>query len=112
MFVGSSRAANYFARIRGLGIVNVRDLFGVSAVAKSKKIELCIEFKKWKDAVNFERLGLDAQEEKIPGVKIAKFIDGWRSIEFYDPKSNKIFTKFCNHHGFERFGDEFGDECV
>ncbi len=60
--------------IRGLGIINVRDLFGVSAVANSKKIELCIEFKKWKDAVSVERLGLDSQEEEIFGIKLTKFI--------------------------------------
>ncbi|MEP7038383.1 MAG: HPr(Ser) kinase/phosphatase [Acidobacteriota bacterium] len=60
--------------IRGLGIVNVRALFGISAVADRKKIELCIEFKKWKDAVDVERLGLDAREEEIFGVKLTKFI--------------------------------------
>ena len=60
--------------IRGLGIVNIRDLFGVSAVANSKKIELCIEFKKWKDAVSVERLGLDTQEKEIFGIKLTKFI--------------------------------------
>ncbi len=60
--------------IRGLGIINVRDLFGISAVANSRKIELCIEFKRWKDAVNVERLGLDSCEEEIFGVKLTKFI--------------------------------------
>ncbi len=60
--------------IRGLGIINVRDLFGVSAVGNSKKVELCIEFKKWRDAVSVERLGLDSCEEEIFGVKLTKFI--------------------------------------
>ncbi len=60
--------------IRGLGIVNVRSLFGVSAVGNSKKVELCIEFKKWKDTLNIERLGLDSCEETIFGVKLTKFI--------------------------------------
>ena len=60
--------------IRGLGIINVRDLFGVSAVANSEKLNLCIEFKKWKDAVSVERLGLDSREEEILGVKLTKFI--------------------------------------
>ncbi|CAN5622653.1 HPr(Ser) kinase/phosphatase [soil metagenome] len=60
--------------IRGLGIINVRDLFGVSAIANCKKIELCIEFQKWKEVVKVERLGLDRQEEEIFGVKITKFI--------------------------------------
>ncbi len=60
--------------IRGLGIVNVRDLFGISAVASSKRIELCIEFKKWKDAADVECLGLETREEEILGVKLTKFI--------------------------------------
>lgn len=60
--------------IRGLGIINVRDLFGVSAVASCKKIELCIEFQKWQDVLEVERLGLDRQEKEIFGVKITKYI--------------------------------------
>lgn len=60
--------------IRGLGIINVRHIFGVSAVGNSKKVELCIEFKKWKDAIGIERLGLDSCEGEIFGVKLTKFI--------------------------------------
>lgn len=60
--------------IRGLGIINVRDLFGISAVGNSKKIDLCIEFKKWRDAINIERLGLDSDEEEILEMKLTKFI--------------------------------------
>lgn len=60
--------------IRGLGIINIRDLFGISSVANSRKVELCIEFKKRQDAVSVERLGLDLQEEEIFGVKLTKFI--------------------------------------
>ncbi|CAN5446323.1 HPr(Ser) kinase/phosphatase [soil metagenome] len=60
--------------IRGLGIINVRNLFGISAVGNSKKVELCIEFKKWRDAISIERLGLDSCEEEIFGVKLTKFI--------------------------------------
>lgn len=59
--------------IRGLGIVNVRDMFGVSAVGKAQAVELVIEVKKWNDAVEAERLGLDREEENILGAKITKF---------------------------------------
>lgn len=60
--------------IRGLGIINVRDLFGVSAIAEKIKIELLIELKKWDEIVLVERLGLDYKEEEILGVKINKFV--------------------------------------
>lgn len=56
--------------IRGLGIINIRDLFGVSAVTKRKKIELCIKLKKWSESENIERTGLEIEEEKIFGVKL------------------------------------------
>lgn len=60
--------------VRGLGIINIKQLFGVSSVTKSKKIRLSIEFKKWNEVEDVERLGLDTQEDEILGVKITKFV--------------------------------------
>ena len=60
--------------IRGLGIINIRDLYGVSAIGKSKQIELLIEFKRWTDVPEIDRLGLDTQEFEIFGVKVSKFV--------------------------------------
>jgi len=72
---GSSPPLTYeHLEIRGLGIVNIRDLFGVSAVGKCKAVELLIEFKKWNDVLEVERLGLNRHEEEILGVKINKFV--------------------------------------
>lgn len=59
--------------IRGLGILNIRELFGVSAVSKKKQIELVIELKRWDDAVEIERLGLEIEEDEIFGVRINRF---------------------------------------
>ena len=61
--------------IRGLGIINVRDVFGVTAIGKQKKqIDLCIELKKWNGMDEIERLGLETKEEDILGEKITKFV--------------------------------------
>lgn len=60
--------------LRGIGIVNVRDLFGVSAIGKPQAVELVIEVKKWNETIEAERLGLDREEETILGAKITKFI--------------------------------------
>jgi HPr kinase/phosphorylase len=59
--------------IRGLGILNVRDLFGVSSVSYNKNIELIIEFKQWNDSEDIERLGMEIKEEDFLGVGIKKF---------------------------------------
>ena len=61
--------------IRGLGIINVRQLFGVSAIGKQKKqIDLCVELKKWNEVEEIERLGLETKREILLSVKIPKFI--------------------------------------
>lgn len=60
--------------IRGLGILNVRELFGVSSVGKRKRIILCIKLKKWEDFQHIERLGCELQEENIFGIKIPEVV--------------------------------------
>ena len=60
--------------IRGLGILNIRDLFGVSSVRKCKSIVLCIELKKWQDVKEIERIGLEMQQEDIFGIKLPKVV--------------------------------------
>lgn len=60
--------------IRGLGIMNIRDLFGVSSVEPNKKIDLCIELKDWADVEEIDRLGLETKETEILEIKIPKFI--------------------------------------
>jgi HPr kinase/phosphorylase len=45
--------------LRGLGIINVQDLFGLAAVRERKRIDLVIELESWEDGRQYERLGLD-----------------------------------------------------
>lgn len=56
--------------IRGLGIINLRDLFGVSALSGPKRIELSIRLERWKDAREVERLGVDERTVEILGVDV------------------------------------------
>jgi HPr kinase/phosphorylase len=60
--------------IRGLGILNVRELFGVSAVSGPKQIGLNIRLERWREAREVERLGLDARTVDILGVAVPHFL--------------------------------------
>lgn len=60
--------------IRGLGILNIRDLFGVSSVKKYKSVALCIELKKWKDVEEIERVGLEMRQVNIFGINLPKVV--------------------------------------
>ncbi len=56
--------------IRGLGIINIRDLFGVEAIRKRKKIELIVELVDWLSIDKPERLGLDQNTTRILDVEM------------------------------------------
>lgn len=56
--------------IRGLGIVNVTDLFGVSATRASKRVELVVRLERWDSGREYDRLGLESDSIEILGVQV------------------------------------------
>jgi HPr kinase/phosphorylase len=56
--------------IRGLGIINIRDLFGVSSISGPKTIGLSIKLTRWDEAGEVDRLGIDARAVEILGVSV------------------------------------------
>jgi HPr kinase/phosphorylase len=56
--------------LRGLGVINVRELFGISSTRSSKRIELVVHLERWDPAREYERLGLDDQFFELLGVKV------------------------------------------
>ncbi|MGH9943481.1 MAG: HPr(Ser) kinase/phosphatase [Pyrinomonadaceae bacterium] len=56
--------------IRGLGIINVRELFGVAAISGPKQIGLSIRLERWRAEQEVDRLGVDEQWSEILGVRV------------------------------------------
>src|ERR687884_1468526 len=56
--------------IRGLGIINIRDLFGVAALSGPKQIGLTIRLARWQQAEEVDRLGVEARTIDILGVQV------------------------------------------
>jgi HPr kinase/phosphorylase len=61
---------HYHMEIRGLGIINIRHLFGVAATRERKKIDLAIELVEWRDEAEFDRLGLAEMRYEVLGLAI------------------------------------------
>ncbi|MEE4253307.1 MAG: HPr(Ser) kinase/phosphatase [Desulfuromusa sp.] len=61
---------NYHMEIRGLGILNIKHLFGVAAIRERKKIDLVIELVEWEDGKEYDRLGVDEKTYNIHGVEL------------------------------------------
>lgn len=64
-----------FVEVRGLGILNIRELFGVSSVIDRKRIDLVVELVDWDKMEKIDRLGAETKyyeilEVKLPYVKI------------------------------------------
>src|ERR1700733_6477444 len=58
--------------IRGLGIINVKDLFGIASVREAKKIELVAELHEWEASAEYDRLGFDENLERLLDVSVTK----------------------------------------
>ncbi len=56
--------------IRGIGIVDVRALFGIRAIRQQKRIEVVVQLVDWNDRAYYDRTGLDAEEIEILGVRL------------------------------------------
>ena len=56
--------------IRGIGLINVTDLFGVSATRSSKRVELVVQLERWDAGREYERLGLDTATADLLGVQV------------------------------------------
>ncbi len=60
----------YYMELRGIGVIDVRQLFGMSAVKDFARIDMIINIEQWKDGVNYDRIGLDDQFTTILDVQV------------------------------------------
>ena len=64
----------YYVELRGIGIVDVRRLFGMGSVKESEKIDLIINLESWQDGKMYDRLGLDEQTTDILGINVPSIV--------------------------------------
>ena len=60
--------------VRGIGIINVAQMFGVKAIRKDKNLDLIVTLKSWEDVKDVDRLGMEQQYVKVLGVDIPHVI--------------------------------------
>lgn len=56
--------------IRGLGLINIQDLFGVASTRTSKRVELVVQLERWEPGREYDRLGIDDEFYPSLGVKV------------------------------------------
>ena len=56
--------------LRGLGLINVKDLFGIASTRSSKRVELVVQLERWDPTREYERLGLDDEFYEVLGLRV------------------------------------------
>jgi len=71
VIVGASPDLTRFhMELRGLGVLNIKDLYGVSSMRLSKRVELVMQLERWEAGKEYDRLGLRDETFLILGVEV------------------------------------------
>ena len=69
--VGSgSELLKHYLELRGIGIVDIRSIFGLRAIRQEKKLEVEVRLERWNRRKHYERTGLDTKDTTYLGIKI------------------------------------------
>ncbi len=109
--VGSgSEIIKHHMEIRGLGIINIKDLFGISAVRDRKRIEMVVELVEWDESVEYDRLGIEEQKFTILDVEVPLLTipvrPGRNLTTLIEVAARNHLLKLQGHHSAKEFQDK------
>ncbi|APS00122.1 HPr(Ser) kinase/phosphatase [Pajaroellobacter abortibovis] len=70
LFGSPSHTLRHHIEIRGLGVLNIKALFGVTSICKRKRIDLVVRLEEWNDRQEYERIGLEKKCFMFLGTKV------------------------------------------
>jgi HPr kinase/phosphorylase len=95
--------------IRGLGIINIKDLFGIAAVRERKKIELVVELVEWDPTREYDRLGVDEDKFKVVDVEVPLAVvpvrPGRNMTTIIEVAARNHLLKLQGHHSARDFAE-------
>jgi HPr kinase/phosphorylase len=107
VFGAAAELLRYHLEVRGLGILNVKDLFGVTAIRERKRIDVVVRLVEWSKDTEYDRLGLDDRHHQILGVKIRELIipvrPGRDMASILEVAARNELLKNAGHHAAREF---------
>jgi HPr kinase/phosphorylase len=100
--------------LRGLGIINVQDLFGLAAVRERKAVDLVVELEHWREGQVYDRLGLDEtcsnpRDVPVPYIRMPVALGRNISILVEIAARNHVL-KLQGHHSAREFARKLEEE--
>lgn len=101
----------YFMEVRGIGIIDVRMLFGARSVKRAVEVDMVIHLENWSEQYAYDRLGLDEETVNILGVNVPKVVipvSGGRNIAgIIEAAAINNRMKAAGYHAAKIFCDRF-----
>ncbi|MBM4158261.1 MAG: HPr kinase/phosphorylase [Ignavibacteria bacterium] len=92
----------HFMEIRGLGIIDIRKVFGIRAIRFQKRVEVIVELEHWDPGKVYERTGLNTVKGNIMGVEIEMI-----RLPIFPGKNITVISEvialnyLCKHYGYD-----------
>ncbi len=67
---GANKMISHHMEVRGLGIINIQQLYGVGAIREQKEVQMVVKLEEWDAQKVYDRLGTNQKTEELLGVKI------------------------------------------
>ncbi len=107
VFGAGSEIIKHHMEIRGLGIINIKDLFGVAAIRERKKIEIVLELVEWDPQVEYDRLGVEDRTFRILDVEVPMLVvpvrPGRNMTTIIEVAARNHLLKQQGHHSAREF---------
>jgi len=102
VLMGSGTAlSKHIMEIRGLGIIDVRTIFGIRAIRYQKRVEVVVELEDWQRDKAYERTGLDSSLMNLAGVDVELV-----KLPIFPGKNITVIAEvialnyLCKHYGY------------
>ena len=100
--------------IRGLGVINVQDLFGVASTRTSKRVELVVQLERWEPGREYDRLGLDdtfyeTLDVRIPMIRMP-VAPGRNVAILVEVAARNRLLRSRGHHAARRLADRLDQQ--
>jgi HPr kinase/phosphorylase len=107
VYGAGSEIIKHHMEIRGLGIINIKDLFGVASIRERKKIEIVLELVEWDPNVEYDRLGVDEKKYRILDVEVPMLMvpvrPGRNMTTIIEVAARNHLLKLQGHHSAKEF---------
>jgi HPr kinase/phosphorylase len=107
VFGAAAELLRHHLEVRGLGILNIKDLYGVTAIRERKRIDVVVRLVEWSKDTEYDRLGLDDRRYEVLGVPIRELMipvrPGRDMASILEVAARNELLKNAGHHAAREF---------